>query len=219
MIRQFFMSEMVNGGKFGDYQIAKTKLRGNTMTQGIIAFGSARLPENDPHIKEVEEISELCAKRIIEKNKKISFITGGGPSVMTAWLKPAYKLGVKTSSLSIKLPFEEEVTPYADERYSFSFETFESRKAIMYKYSRAAVIFKGGFGTMDELFTLIVLIHTGRLARIPIFVYPADFYKDVLNFKNFIDGKTIDEEEGKILKFCNTKQELLDGLYSVIDNS
>ena len=49
---------------FKDYEEAKKKLQNANFPKGFVGFGSARIPMDDPHIKEIEEISALCAKRI-----------------------------------------------------------------------------------------------------------------------------------------------------------
>lgn len=202
-----------------DYKNAKDILEKRNFPKGLLAFGSARLPMDDPHIKEVEEISELCAKRILEKNKDISFITGGGPSVMTAWLKPAYKLGAKTSGMAMLLPHEtrEQQLQYCDKDTSFIFDTFQSRKALMLEYAKCIVVFKGGTGTLDELFEALVSMKTGKINEFPIFIYPADFYSDVLNFKKLVDGGTLSLEDFDTLHLMNSKEELLQELYKIID--
>ena len=202
---------------FADCKRAMKKMRRNHLYPGFLAFGSARIPDNDPHIKEIEEISYLCAKRILERNKKISFITGGGPSTMTAWLKPAYQLGCQASAMAITLPFEEEITEFADKKLSFIFTHFSSRKKTMLTYAKAVIIFKGGFGTMDELYEALTLMQTGHMKKVPIFIYPADFYKDVLNFEIFLREKTIGQESANLITLVRTKEELLNYLYKIID--
>ena len=204
--------------KFHGYKHASRKLKKNGLYNGIVAFGSSRIPDNDPHIKDVEEISELCAKKIVEQNKNISFITGDGPSVMTAWLKPAAKIGIQTAGFSITLPFEENTSGYSNEKISYTFTNFPARKQIMFDHAIAYIVFKGGFGTMDELFNLLIYITTGRAEKKPIFVYPKSFYKDVLNFDKFVEYKTIDANSVNLLTFFETKEELIKALYKIIEN-
>ena len=87
----------------------------------------------------------------------------------------------------------------------------------MLTYAKAVIIFKGGFGTMDELYEALTLMQTGHMKKVPIFVYPADFYKDVLNFDTFVREKTIGEESTKLMTLVHTKDELLNYLYKIID--
>ncbi len=204
-----------------DYKNAKQTLEKHNFPKGLLAFGSARLPMDDPHIKEVEEISSICAKRILEKGSDISFITGGGPSVMTAWLKPAFELGAKTSGMAMLLPHEtiEQQLQYCDKNTSFIFDTFQSRKALMLDYAKCIIVFKGGTGTLDELFEALVSMKTGKINEFPIFIYPADFYSDVLNFKKLVEGGTLGYEDFDTLHFINSKEELLKELFKIIDNS
>ena len=67
----------------------------------------------------------MCEKNLKNGNK-ISFITGGGLSVMTAWLKSAFELGAKTSGMAMLLPHEtkEQQLQYCDRNTSFIFNTF-----------------------------------------------------------------------------------------------
>ena len=204
--------------KFEDFIKANEKLKKAGLYKGIVAFGSARIPETSKHYKEVVEIADLCANRVAEKNKKISFITGGGPAIMTAWLQGAYRKGIQTSGLFMPLQLEKELNKYAIKKISCTVNTLESRKAILFEYAKCVVVFKGGFGTFDEVFALITLIRTGLMKKIPIFVYPSKFYNDVFNFKNLLKEGTINEQEAKIMTMCKNKRDLLDKLYKFIDN-
>ena len=87
----------------------------------------------------------------------------------------------------------------------------------MFTYAKAIIIFKGGFGTMDELYEALTLIHNGHVKKIPVFIYPANFYKDVLNFDVFLRERTINQNDADLLTFVNTKEELLNYLYKIID--
>ena len=205
---------------FEEYEIARKKMIDNNLYKGIVAFGSARIPLSDPHLIEVEEIARQCALKVKKEDRKVSFITGGGPSIMTAWLKGAYEVGgVQTAGMAMLLPHErkEDQLKFCDLKISNVFDTFEARKAIMLEFAKCLVIFKGGFGTMDELFTALTLMKTKKIPEIPVFVYPADFYKDVLNFDSFLKAKTIKQDELNILHFVNSKEELLEELFKVIE--
>ncbi|MDR0423443.1 MAG: LOG family protein [Rickettsiales bacterium] len=203
-----------------DYRIGKEKLVKSNFPKSITAFGSARIPSDSEHYKEIVEISALCAKRIKEKGKDIGFITGGGPSVMTAWLKGAYENGGNCAGISLVLAHETEKdqSPFVNKEASSMMRTFPARKALMMEYSKAIIIFKGGFGTMDEMFEVFTLIQTNKIPNIPVFVYPSDFYKGVFNFETFLADKTIKQEDIDRIQFCDTKQELIDKLYTLIDN-
>ena len=204
---------------FEKFEDAVEMFKKNGLYESIVAFGSARIPETDKHYQEIVEISKLCAERIKKNNKKLSFMTGGGPAVMEAWLKGGKEVGIQTSGIGIVLPKEQKMNDYCNDNYSCVFTTFAPRKQTFYEYAKAIIVFKGGFGTMDEIFEALTLIATKRIRKVPILVYPADFYKDVFNFKTFIDAKTIRQDEWDFLTMCDTKEQLLDELYKIIDNN
>ena len=151
-------------------------------------------------------------------NKKTSFLTGGGPSIMKAWLEEPFKLGATTGAMALKLPHE----PVADgqlltkDENFFYFDTFQARKLIMMQNAKAIIVFKGGFGTLDELFEAFTLIQTKKIDNVPIFVYPADFYKDILNFNSFLEEKTISEKDLDLFHMINDKEELIQKLCEIM---
>lgn len=202
-----------------EYKFAREQLEKEGFPKGLVAFGSARIPYDDSHIQEVRKIAEDCAKYAMDNEKEISFITGGGPSIMTAWLELPHKLDANTGAMALELPFEkkEDQLRYCNPKTSFLFKTFQARKAIMLEYAKAVIIFKGGFGTLDELFEAITLIKTGKMAGVPIFVYPSDFYKDLLNFDALLKAGTINDKEYNILNMFDSKDDLMEELYKVID--
>jgi len=204
---------------YDEYKSAKEQLEKENFPKGIVAFGSARISYADPHIQEIKEIAGDCARYALENKKSISFITGGGPSVMTAWLELPNDQGADTGAMALELPFEAKSSQmqHCNLKTSFMFKTFQARKAIMMEFAKAIVIFKGGFGTMDELFEVMTLIKTGRIPTIPIFIYPEEFYKDVLNFQTFLNAGTIKQEENDMLTFVKSREELMEKLCNVID--
>jgi uncharacterized protein (TIGR00730 family) len=204
-----------------DYLKNKEILVKSNFPKGFVAFGSARIPMSDQHMLDIVEISKLCAKRVLEKKKRISFITGGGPSVMAAWLKGAFEEGAPTSGITLILPHEtsKDILQFCDKETSCIMSTFQARKALLLEYAKALIIFKGGYGTMDELFETLTLIKTGKIPKIPIFIYPADFYQGIKTLTaSFVEEKTINRDEIDILNYVNTKEELIEKLYNIIDN-
>lgn len=205
--------------KFHGYNHAKRVLKRHKLQKGIIAFGSARLPDNCKEMLEIEEIGNDCAKYIVNNNKKISFITGGGPGVMKAWLKAGFHNNIQTAGFNMTLDNEQQLNKYADPYLSYTFTNFPARKQTMFDYAVAYVIFVGGLGTMDELFNTWMYIQNNKAEKKPIFLYPKSFYKDIINLADkFVAEGTIKKEDIDLLVFCETKEELLEKLHNVIDN-
>ncbi|MDR2527356.1 MAG: LOG family protein [Rickettsiales bacterium] len=229
-----------------DYYTTKANLMRGGLYKGLVAFGSARIPDGfstkskgkprDPLLDEVEDISKSCAKRILDNKKEISFISGGGPSIMDAWLSGANSFNknpdgtlketpvIQTSGIALVVPWETEADRLRNsyKHLSGTPETFDARRSLLIEYSIALVIFEGGIGTMDELFVTLDLIKTNKIEERPIVVYNTNHFYDPLielleNFKK--DNRTISANElDNILFFVDTREQLMERLYSIIDN-
>jgi uncharacterized protein (TIGR00730 family) len=75
----------------------------------------------------------------------------------------------KTIGVNIELPFEHGTNAYVDvEHRHIATSYFFTRKVIMTRSSQAFVAFPGGVGTMDELFEILTLLHTGKTDPVPV---------------------------------------------------
>ncbi len=153
----------------------------------VTVFGSARTDPKHPYYKQAVKLGDMLGKR------GFSVITGGGPGIMEAANKGAFKHKeyVDSVGLNIDLPMEQVANPYTTKDQSFDY--FFSRKVMLIKYSIAYVIFPGGFGTLDELFEALTLVQTRKAAAVRIFVVGTKFYKPLIKFM-----KTRLVEEGMI---------------------
>jgi predicted Rossmann-fold nucleotide-binding protein len=86
----------------------------------------------------------------------------------------------KTIGLNIGLPFEQFPNPYITPELNFEFHYFFMRKFWFAYLSKALVVFPGGFGTMDELFEILTLVQTKKLAKkMTIILYGTEFWKEI----------------------------------------
>jgi uncharacterized protein (TIGR00730 family) len=143
--------------------------------------------------------------------------TGGGPGIMEAANLGAYEAGGKSIGLNINLPFEQFPNPYITPSLNFEFHYFFMRKFWFAYLAKALVIFPGGFGTMDELFEILTLAQTDKLAKkILVVIYGSEYWNRILNFQAFVDAGTVSPEDLDLLKFVNSPEEgfefLRDGL-------
>ena len=160
----------------------------------IAVFGSARLTRADPVYDRCVETVRLLAEA------GYGVITGGGPGIMEAANRGAKGSGRPSVGCNIELPFEQRLNEFVD--ISIDFRYFFVRKTMFVKYSRAFIIFPGGFGTLDELFEALTLIQTGKVRNFPVILFDTQYWAGLMDW---IEARML--PEGKI------SQEDLDLIY------
>jgi hypothetical protein len=134
--------------------------------------------------------------------------SGGGPGIMEAANRGAYEAGAKTIGLNIKLPFEQMPNPYITPDLNFEFHYFFMRKFWFAYLAKALVVFPGGFGTLDEMFELLTLAQTHKLAKkITVLIYGSSYWKSVLNLDILADKGAISRNDLELFQFADTPQE------------
>lgn len=134
-------------------------------------------------------------------------ITGGGPGIMEAGNRGASEMGGLTIGLNIRLPFEQHHNPYITEDLNLQFHYFAMRKMHFMKRAAVLACFPGGFGTMDELFEALTLVQTGIVPRIPILLFGASWWKELVNWQKFVDEGVISPEDLDLLTYCDSAWE------------
>ncbi len=134
-------------------------------------------------------------------------ITGGGPGIMEAGNRGASEMGGLTIGLNIRLPFEQHHNPYITEDLNLQFHYFAMRKMHFMKRAAVLACFPGGFGTMDELFEALTLVQTGIVPRIPILLFGASWWKELVNWQKFVDEGVISPDDLDLLTFCDSAWE------------
>lgn len=151
------------------------------------------------------------------RRRRFVVTTGGGPGIMEAANLGAKQAGGKTIGLNINLPFEQLPNPYITPALNFEFHYFFMRKFWFAYLAKALVIFPGGFGTFDELFEILTLAQTDKLAKkILVVIYGSEYWKKLINFQAMIDAGTILASDLELFKVVDSPEEgfeyLRDGL-------
>ena len=133
--------------------------------------------------------------------------SGGGRSIMEAANRGAADVGAPSIGLNIVLPFEQLPNPYVTPGLSFQFHYFALRKMHFLMRARAVAAFPGGFGTFDELFELLTLVQTGKVARLPILLVGRAFWERVVDFAALADEGTIARSDLDLFHFVETADE------------
>jgi uncharacterized protein (TIGR00730 family) len=134
--------------------------------------------------------------------------SGGGPGIMEAANRGAYEAGAKTIGLNIKLPFEQMPNPYITPDLNFEFHYFFMRKFWFAYLAKALVVFPGGFGTLDEMFELLTLAQTHKLAKkITVLIYGSEYWKSVINLDVLADKGAIGMKDKDLFQFADTPEQ------------
>ena len=131
--------------------------------------------------------------------------SGGGPGIMEAANRGATEAGGKTVGLNIKLPFEQGANAFITPGLHFEFHYFFMRKFWFAYLAKALVIFPGGFGTLDEMFEILTLMQTEKLAKqIQIILYGSEYWDPILNLEPMADWGAIADTDMKLLQRADT---------------
>ncbi|MGH7881939.1 MAG: LOG family protein [Candidatus Dormibacteraceae bacterium] len=148
-------------------------------TEGIInIWGAARIwPQNDPQKREQFYLDAYLTGAAMAL-QGYAVMTGAGSGIMEAANRGCMqKGGLSLGGQIINLPFQKGANPFLHE--SVAFDRFVTRKGAFH-HANGAIIFPGGFGTMDELFELLALIGEDRTC--PIVLYGREYWEGLVEW-------------------------------------
>ncbi|MFP5227929.1 MAG: TIGR00730 family Rossman fold protein [Acidobacteriota bacterium] len=163
------------------------------------------------YYEDARRLAQLVARwaQTIPSNKLRFVVTsGGGPGIMEAANRGAFEAGGKTIGMNIRLPFEQSPNPYITPSLNFEFHYFFMRKLWFAYLAKALVVFPGGFGTLDEMFELLTLAQTRKLAKkITVVIYGSDYWKRVINLPALVDTGAISPKDLELFQFADTPED------------
>ncbi len=170
--------------------------------------------------EDARKLAHLLTKWSIQipaRRHRFVVTTGGGPGIMEAANLGAHEAGGKTIGLNIQLPFEQHPNQFITPSLNFQFHYFFMRKFWFAYLAKGLVIFPGGFGTMDELFEILTLAQTDKLAKkILVIIYGSEYWHKIINFQAFVDAGTVAANDLELFKIVDSPEEafefLRDGL-------
>ncbi len=173
--------------------------------KSVTFFGSARTISTDNDYLTAERLAGRICKEL-----GYSVLTGGSIGIMEAANRGAFQAGGKSLGLNIKLPKEQRENEFLTERIVFNY--FFSRKVCLSFSAEAYIYFPGGFGTMDELFEILTLVQTGKIAKAPIILVGSYFWNNFDSFikENLLKGKKIADKDLELYTITDDEDKILE---------
>src|SRR3954466_12059627 len=219
-----------------EYVEPLARFRREQIQDTVVFFGSARFRSLEDARKAVDEAgsgenadlarAHLDMARYYEEARRMAFLlsewastiparrrrfvvtTGGGPGIMEAANRGAQEAKSKSIGLNIRWPFEQYPNPYITPALNFEFHYFFMRKFWFAYLAKALVIFPGGFGTLDELFEILTLAQTQKLAKkILVVIYGREYWDKLINFQTMVDTGVISPGDVDLLRMVDSPEQ------------
>jgi uncharacterized protein (TIGR00730 family) len=178
--------------------------------RAVAAVEMARFYED---ARRLAQLLTRWARNIPSRKHRFVVTSGGGPGIMEAANRGAREAGGKTIGLNIRLPFEQAPNRYITPSLNFEFHYFFMRKLWFAYLSKALVVFPGGFGTLDEMFEILTLAQTQKLAKkITVVVYGKEYWSKVLNLDALVDAGAISPKDIELFQVADTPEQAFEML-------
>lgn len=170
----------------------------------VAIFGSARSKPGDSYYKLADKTAYLMAKN------GYAVISGAGAGIMEAANKGAKRAGGESIGLNILIPTSQKPNKFVTRLLEFKY--FFCRKVMFVKYSKAFLVFPGGFGTLDEMFEAITLVQTRRIETFPVVLIGKEYWKGLIHWidNTMLPNRMIDKEDRAIYTVVDTPEEALE---------
>lgn len=174
-----------------------------TYPQGVTIFGSARVSEDHKYYKKARELGQLLAKN------GHTVITGGGPGIMEAANRGAFEYGGRSIGLNITLDHEQQPNPYLTDTTEFRY--FFARKVMLSMSGKVYVFFPGGFGTLDELSEIIILMQEHKMPRMPVYFFGKSYWRPLERFfrNKFLTEGMISKRDLNIFRLTDDPKDIV----------
>ena len=157
--------------------------------------------------EDARHFAKLVSSQPADDGRRHVIVTGGGPGIMEAANRGAFDVGGRSIGLNITLPGEQHPNPYVTPELCFLFNYFSLRKFHFVMRSAGAVLFPGGFGTLDELFEVLTLRQTGMKRPMPIVLFGRDYWKRLIDFDFLADSGLIADDHLNLFSFTDSAEE------------
>jgi len=162
------------------------------------------------YYEEARRFTHLVSSRFQQEERRdFVVVTGGGPGIMEAANRGAFEAGARSIGLNVTLPHEQEPNPFISPELAFRFRYFALRKMHFLLRAQALVAFPGGYGTLDELFEVLTLVQTGKMARIPIVLVGREFWRRAVDFDYLVEEGFISAQDVRLFTCVDAAEEIV----------
>lgn len=162
------------------------------------------------YYEEARQFSAFVSRRFQQEGRRdFVVVTGGGPGIMEAANRGAHEADARSIGFNITLPREQAPNRYVSPELCFRFRYFAIRKMHLLLRAKALVVFPGGFGTMDELFEVLTLIQTGKIARMPVVLIGRDFWSRAVDFDFLVEEGVIERNDLALFEIVDGSQQAI----------
>lgn len=175
-----------------------------TLPPAVTVFGSARVQRDSPYY----ELGRDLGRGLAEAG--FAVVTGGGPGLMEAPNRGCSEAGGMSVGLGIELPHEQHLNPWVD--LGVNFRYFFVRKVMLLKYSYGFICLPGGYGTMDELFEVLVLVQNSKIQHLPIVLMGTEFWGGLVDWleQRMVEGGYISPGDTSLFLLTDSVEEAIE---------
>lgn len=186
--------ELLLGEKaFSDDYKKSEKLFPKNDRKIVAVFGGAFVKENSEDFNKTVEFAKLIGSRGYD------VISGGGGGIMEAANKGAAEAGTGSYGLMVELIPIEHKNRYIDSDKFETYDTLYVRLLTLISVADAVVLFPGGYGTMEEFFSLVVRLRTNINNAVPIYLMNSSYWTGLIEWmktnmlqNGYIDAKDLE---------------------------
>ena len=154
---------------------------------------------------EARKFASIVSEKFQDNGRRdFVVVTGGGPGIMEAANRGADDVGARSVGLNIDLPNEQDPNPYISPELCLRFRYFAMRKMHFLKRAKALVAFPGGFGTLDEVFEVLTLVQTKKVAPLPIVLLGKEYWSKAVDLNFLAQEGFIEPDDLALFKIVDT---------------
>lgn len=179
----------------------------SNVKNNVAVLGTKSILPNSPYYEAAYETGKILAQN------SYTTITGGSSGVMEAVNKGAFESGGVSVGIHTQTESGPHINHYINRAMGFTFPFV--RKLTMVSSSKFFIFFPGGLGTMHQLFEILTLIETGKMAPTPVLLYDKNFWEPLIQIINdfYHKFKTISSGDKGLVQIVNSPEEILSYIF------